>query len=290
MGSQVNAAASAAAGFMVQGDALIVQQALPSTVSSQPPSQSTLAEQPTCTPVANASASQPEHQASSNGLPHIDSGDSKHRNLLLATPSRRKPPSLPATTAASTSTAAEELSSIPRAEAPAQADVFGTLQGELLGHILKQVSWTGKEAITLSAVCRWALPMPGHIAWYQVLARFYVHIPNAHGSVPSVMHSDISLQAEMDFVDCMSVLSFTMYTLYAYAFSTQVSCLCRSWRIGMCADKSFLTAVRVRLDPKMPYSITQMCECCRGASEIMRNRRHPHQPLPSVIIKVHSMA
>ena len=182
---------------MVQGDALIVQQVSPSTVSSQPPSQGTLAEPPTCTPVANASAIQPEHQASSNGLHHVGSGDSKYRNLLT-TPSRRKPPALPATTAVSASTATGEVSSLSQAEGPAQVDVFGTLQGELLGHILKQVSWTGREAITLSAVCRWASQMLSHIAWCQVLVISHVPILNAHGSVPCILHSNIILHAEMD--------------------------------------------------------------------------------------------
>lgn len=58
--------------------------------------------------------------------------------------------------------------------------------------------------------------------------------------------------------------------------------------MGMCADKAFLTAIPVFIDPKTPYKPAQMCDCCRGASEMIRSRRHADLPLPFVITKVHA--
>ena len=144
---QVNAAATAVAGFMVQGDALIVQQP---AISSQ---QKT-AEQNTSTLSSVSLKTSTETSGRSSSSQSGTVTDTKQKGVLLATPSRRKPAMLPASRHSDAQTALARLDGSTHQDEVPPPDVFGNLQGELLGHVLQQISWSSREAIALSSVCR----------------------------------------------------------------------------------------------------------------------------------------
>ena len=78
----------------------------------------------------------------------------RQNSVLLATPSGRKPAMLPASRHSDAQTALARLDGSTHQDEVPPPDVFGNLQGELLGHVLQQISWSSREAIALSSVCR----------------------------------------------------------------------------------------------------------------------------------------
>lgn len=135
---------------MVQGDALITQH-LPVLTAPSTLQTSTTAKIVGSTQVPAAA----EPQAQANRPYTSQSAILEHKNLLLAAPARRRPPASPASGNRPVNTLLDDVGSkFSSGKFAVQPDVFGTLQGELLSHVLQQVNWTSKEAITLSSVCR----------------------------------------------------------------------------------------------------------------------------------------
>ena len=141
---------------MVQGDALMIQHASPPeavkvrsfNLDSQATGCNTACLPSTATPAVEAQQT-----------PSVQAPFRLAMTQLLAMPSRHRSQALAASNVASVphpENADHNSANSAGAFSPSLAtpDVYGNMQAELLGHVLKQVKWSGREAIALSAVCR----------------------------------------------------------------------------------------------------------------------------------------